>query len=42
MAIWAFGRLADPAAFDAERSDRLSREADPTVRAEWKRLDYPQ
>ena len=35
MAIWAFGKLADPDAFAAERDHRLSREADPEVRAEW-------
>ena len=35
MAIWALGRLTDPADFDAERARRLPREADPEVRAEW-------
>ena len=39
MAIWAFGRLADPADFDAERARRLPPEADPEVRAEWTRRD---
>ncbi len=42
MAIWAFGRLADPAAFEAERSARLSRETDPEVRAEWTPSGYRQ
>ncbi|MDJ0981265.1 MAG: tRNA epoxyqueuosine(34) reductase QueG [Kiloniellales bacterium] len=35
MAIWALGRLTDPADFDAERARRLPQEADPEVRAEW-------
>ncbi len=42
MAVWAFGRLADPAAFDAERKGRLPREADGEVRAEWTRTGYLQ
>ena len=35
MAIWALARLADEATFAAERSRRLSGEADSEVRAEW-------
>ena len=40
MAVWALGRLADPSDFEAERTRRLTREADPEVRAEWTRRDY--
>ena len=35
MAVWALARLADAAAFAAERNRRLGGEADPEVRAEW-------
>jgi epoxyqueuosine reductase len=37
-AAWAFSRLAQPARYAAERSRRLSREDDPLVREEWKRI----
>jgi epoxyqueuosine reductase len=40
MAVWALGRL-DPAAFRAERSQRLDREPDETVRAEWRAEPVP-
>ena len=34
-AVWAFGRLADAAAFAGERDRRLAKERDPDVREEW-------
>lgn len=35
MAVWALAQLIDQSEFEDERSRRLSREADETVRAEW-------
>jgi epoxyqueuosine reductase len=35
MAVWALGRLADPADLAATRARHEPAEADPTVRAEW-------
>ncbi len=35
MAVWALAQLIDKSEFEDERSRRLSREADETVRAEW-------
>ena len=35
MAVWALGRLADPAAFAELRAIREAGETDPEVRAEW-------
>ncbi len=35
MAIWALGRLADPAEFARERAARLPGESDPEVAREW-------
>jgi epoxyqueuosine reductase len=36
-AVWAYARLAPPAAYEAERAHRLGREQDPLVRQEWER-----
>jgi len=37
MAVWALSQLSEEAEFNAERTVRLPREADPAVREEWSR-----
>jgi epoxyqueuosine reductase len=38
-AVWAFARLASPAAAAGERARRLPGESDPMVREEWERIE---
>jgi epoxyqueuosine reductase len=42
MAVWALSRLLDPARFAALREDRLDRETDEAVRAEWHAAPAPK